>query len=49
LVFVLAVIFLNRIITREKQKEYNFKIFGGCCGTNDAFMISLAEKITSVA
>ena len=28
------------------QKEYNFKIFGGCCGTNDKFIKSLTEKIT---
>jgi S-methylmethionine-dependent homocysteine/selenocysteine methylase len=27
------------------QNEFDFKIFGGCCGTNDKFMKSLAEKI----
>lgn len=29
------------------QNEFNFKIFGGCCGTNDKFIESLTEKITS--
>lgn len=30
------------------QKEFNFKIFGGCCGTNDKFIESLAERIISI-
>ncbi|WP_299523861.1 homocysteine S-methyltransferase family protein [uncultured Lutibacter sp.] len=29
------------------KNEFNFKIFGGCCGTNDKFIKSLTEKITS--
>lgn len=29
------------------QNEFNFKIFGGCCGTNDKFIESMAEKIIS--
>lgn len=29
------------------QDELNFKIFGGCCGTNDKFIELLAEKITT--
>lgn len=29
------------------QNEFNFRIFGGCCGTNDRFIESLAEKISS--
>jgi S-methylmethionine-dependent homocysteine/selenocysteine methylase len=29
------------------QNEFNFKIFGGCCGTNDKFIESLTEKITN--
>lgn len=29
------------------QNEFNFKIFGGCCGTNDKFIKSLTERIAS--
>ena len=29
------------------RDEFNFKIFGGCCGTNDKFIKSLTEKLTS--
>lgn len=29
------------------RNEFNFKIFGGCCGTNDKFIKSLTEKLTS--
>lgn len=29
------------------QQKFDFKIFGGCCGTNDKFMESLTKKITS--
>jgi S-methylmethionine-dependent homocysteine/selenocysteine methylase len=29
------------------QNEFNFKIFGGCCVANDAFIESLSEKIIS--
>ncbi len=29
------------------RNEFNFKIFGGCCGTNDKFLKSLTEKLTS--
>jgi S-methylmethionine-dependent homocysteine/selenocysteine methylase len=29
------------------KSEFNFKIFGGCCGTNDKFIESLSEEITS--
>jgi S-methylmethionine-dependent homocysteine/selenocysteine methylase len=27
------------------QKNFNLKIFGGCCGTNDAFISRLTEKL----
>ena len=27
--------------------QYNLKIIGGCCGTNDKFIESLSKKITS--
>ncbi|WP_439185663.1 homocysteine S-methyltransferase family protein [Carboxylicivirga taeanensis] len=29
------------------QNDFNFRIFGGCCGTNNEFMNALAEKLTS--
>lgn len=31
------------------QNHFNLKIFGGCCGTNDLFLDSLARKITKTA
>jgi methionine synthase I (cobalamin-dependent) len=27
--------------------QYNLKIVGGCCGTNDKFIEGLSKKITS--
>ncbi|NJO91666.1 MAG: homocysteine S-methyltransferase family protein [Chloroflexia bacterium] len=27
------------------RKDFNLKIFGGCCGTNDTFIAKLAEKL----
>lgn len=29
------------------QNKFNFKIFGGCCGTNDKFLESLAKELIS--
>jgi S-methylmethionine-dependent homocysteine/selenocysteine methylase len=39
----------EKIISEMKflQNEFNFKIFGGCCGTNDKFLNSLTEKLIS--
>lgn len=31
------------------QNQFEFKIFGGCCGTNDKFIKSLSEKMTDQA
>lgn len=30
------------------QKNFGFKIFGGCCGTDEAFIEKLAGKLTSI-
>jgi S-methylmethionine-dependent homocysteine/selenocysteine methylase len=30
------------------QQHYGFKIFGGCCGTNDEFIEKLSGKITGI-
>ncbi len=30
------------------KTQFNFKIFGGCCGTNNEFIKSLSEKIISL-
>lgn len=28
------------------KSKFNLKVFGGCCGTNDAFMDELSQKLT---
>ncbi|WP_155241872.1 homocysteine S-methyltransferase family protein [Clostridium pasteurianum] len=29
-------------------KDFNFKIFGGCCGTNDKHMNEIARKLNDI-